>query len=91
MGYVAKVKEWIALGIIYLVPLPFCLYSLGGDLFNAAKISYFIKLFFVFWAIAFIAGIFIIRREFLARKTVLKMMPQDEELFDVYVEEYCRV
>jgi hypothetical protein len=91
MGIVGKFKEWIAIGIIYIVPLPFCLYSFGGDLYNATRISFFIQLFFVFWILALVGGLFIVRKEFLARKTVLKMMSQEEEMFDVYVNEYCRV
>lgn len=48
MGYIAKIKEWMALGIIYLIPLPFAVFALGGDIVNASKLAILFQLFIVF-------------------------------------------
>ena len=91
MGISEKVKEWIAIGIIYFIPLPVWIYGLGGNIYNAAKVSVFVQLLIVFWIISLIFGYFIIRKEFLARKTVKKMVSEDDPLFDVYVNYFSRL
>ena len=45
----------------------------------------------VFWIVSLIFGYFIIRKEFLARKTVKKMVSEDDPLFDVYVNYFSRL
>ena len=91
MGISEKVKEWIAIGIIYFIPLPIWIYGLGGNIYNAAKVSVFVQLLIVFWILAIIFGYFIIRKEFLARKTVKKMVSEEDPLFDVYVNYFSRL
>ena len=91
MGISEKVKEWIAIGIVYFIPLPIWIYGLGGNIYNAAKVSVFVQLLIVFWILALIFGYFIIRKEFLARKTVKKMVSEEDPLFDVYVNYFSRL
>ena len=91
MGISEKVKEWIAIGAIYFIPLPIWIYGLGGNIYNAAKVSVFVQLLIVFWILAIIFGYFIIRKEFLARKTVKKMVSEEDPLFDVYVNYFSRL
>lgn len=91
MGISEKIKEWIALGIIYLIPLPIWIYGLGGNIYNAAKVSIFVQLLIVFWIVSLIFGYFLIRKEFLARKTVKKMVSEDDPLFDVYVNFFSKL
>ena len=91
MGISEKVKEWIAIGAIYFIPLPIWIYGLGGNIYNAAKVSVFVQLLIVFWILAIIFGYFIIRKEFLARKTVKKMVSEDDPLFDVYVNYFSKL
>ena len=91
MGISEKVKEWIAIGIIYFIPLPVWIYGLGGNIYNAAKVSVFVQLLIVFWIVSLIFGYFIIRKESLARKTVKKMVSEDDPLFDVYVNYFSRL
>ncbi|WP_407393554.1 toll/interleukin-1 receptor domain-containing protein [Methanobrevibacter sp.] len=94
MGFVAKVKEWMALGIVFFIPLIFLFMNMGDPMpmyTHASQMGLSINLFLVFWILAFIIGIFIIRKEFLARKTVLDLMPPEEELFDNLVEQYINV
>ena len=91
MGIIERMKEWIAIGIIYLIPLLFWIYGLGGNVYNAAKVSMFIQLFIVFYILSLIFGLLIIRKEFLARKTVKKMVDEDDKLFDVYVDYFSRL
>ena len=91
MGISEKVKEWIAIGAIYFIPLPIWIYGLGGNIYNAAKVSVFVQLLIVFWILALIFGYFIIRKEFLARKTVKKMVSEEDPLFDVYVNYFSRL
>lgn len=93
MGYVAKMKEWILLGIIYIIPLfLFNYFIVSGQIFrHAQQLSLSIYLFIIMWVVALIVGIFIFRKEFLARKTVLNIMSPDDELFEDLVEEYSRI
>ena len=91
MGIIERMKEWIAIGIIYLIPLLFWIYGLGGNVYNAAKVSMFIQLFIAFYILSLIFGLLIIRKEFLARKTVKKMVDEDDKLFDVYVDYFSRL
>ncbi|WP_298501150.1 toll/interleukin-1 receptor domain-containing protein [uncultured Methanobrevibacter sp.] len=95
MGYVAKEKEWLAWGVILFIPLILLLWAFGldnGETFrHAGIVGNSMILFFIFWALAFIIGVFFVRKEFLARKTVLSMMPQNDERYESLVEEYMRI
>lgn len=91
MGIKEKIKEWIAIGAIYFIPLPFWIYGFGGNVYNAATVSTFIQLLKVFWIVGLIFGYFLIRKEFLARKTVKKMVSEDDPLFDVYVKYFSKL
>ena len=45
----------------------------------------------MFWIVGLIFGYFIVRKEFLARKTVKNMVSEKDPLFDVYVDYFSRV
>ena len=94
MGYIARVKEWIALGIVFFIPIIILLMNSFDPAPIYQHVSQFnlsINLYLLFWLLAFIIGIFIIRKEFLARKTVLDFIPPEEEIFDNLVEQYTNV
>lgn len=94
MGFVAKVKDWIILGVIYLIPLIlfFSYFSSDVPVFKmATQVGAVITLFCIFWLLALVIGIFVIRKEFLARKSVLGIMSPDDEMFESLVEEYSRL
>lgn len=94
MGYIAKVKEWIALGAVYFIPLVIFIAYMTSDspVFKmATQVGASISLFTIFWLLALVIGIFVIRKEFLARKSVLGIMSPDDEMFESLVEEYSRL
>ena len=92
MGFIAKVKEWIALGAVYFMPLVLFMLNMGQPVFMGAyKIGFIVDLFLIFWVLALVIGFFIIRKEFLARKTVLEIMDPKDELFENLVEEYTKM
>jgi uncharacterized membrane protein (Fun14 family) len=66
--------------------------NMGQPVFKGAyKIGFIVDLFLIFWVLALVIGFFIIRKEFLARKTVLEIMDPKDELFDNLVEEYTKM
>lgn len=92
MGFIAKVKEWIAVGAIYFSPFVLFMLNARQPMFmNPQRSGLIINLFLIFWLLAIVIGLFIIRKEFLARKTVVGIMDPKEELFDNLVEEYIKM
>lgn len=94
MGYIAKVKDWIGWGVIFFIALILLLWVFSldnGVIFKHANLlNKAVTLFLIFWALALILGFFI-RKEFLARKTVLSLTSQNDEMFEKLVEEYSRL
>ncbi|WP_298499608.1 toll/interleukin-1 receptor domain-containing protein [uncultured Methanobrevibacter sp.] len=91
MGIGASKKLWALMGLLYLVPSLMC-FILYFQILNYLFISYplfrmFNIIFLIFWAIAIIHG-FVIRNEFLTRKSVLRFTISDDDLFNYLYDEY---
>lgn len=95
MGYIANVKEWMGWGVILFIPLILLVWAFGLDggiaFKHAGVINNAFTLFVIFWVIAIIIGFVFVRKEFLARKTVLSFMSPNDEMFESLVEEYSRM
>ena len=94
MGFVAKVRDWIILGAIYLISFVLLMSYFLSDtpVFKiATQMGAAMSLYTIFWLLALVIGIFFIRKEFLARKTVLGIMSPNDEMFESLVEEYSRL
>lgn len=94
MGIVASVNLWKLAGLIYIIPTIVCIifyFQIWGILFLFYPVFIlFLILFIVFWILAIIHG-FIIRNDFLTRRSVLRMISADDELFQELVEEYSQI
>lgn len=94
MGLVANKKLWTLMGFIYLIPTIMYLliyFQLLGMLFTLYPIlSLFGYIFFIFWALTIIHG-FVIRNEFLTRKSILRFTLSDEKLFEYLYDEYIQI
>lgn len=91
MGISASKKLWATMGLLYMVPLLMC-FILYFQILDYLYISYpllkmFIVVFAIFWILAVIHG-FVIRNEFLTRKSVLRFTTSDEDLFKYLYDEY---
>ena len=94
MGITASKKLWVLMGFLYLIPTIMCLayfFQILGFLFIFYPIFImFCAIYIIFWILAIIHG-FVIRNEFLTRKSVLRFISSDEELFKYLYEEYLQV
>lgn len=94
MGISASKKIWVLMGLVYLIPTLMCFIIYFGILdllFLLYPMMVLFSLIFVlFWALAIIHG-FVIRNEFLTRKSVLRFTFSDEEMFKYLYEEYLQV
>ena len=94
MGIVAAKKLWVVMGLLYLIPTVMCLiiyFNVLGSLFLVYPMFVlFGVLFIMFWAIAIIHG-FVIRNEFLTRKSVLRFTSSDDDLFEYLYDEYIQL
>lgn len=94
MGSKVKKQLWIITGIIYLIPLFLMLLVTFGvfgptyRIHSLSSMSFYMLI--IYWIIAII-HMLIIRKEFLARKTVLDLMNEEEPLFDQLVEQYSKI
>ena len=50
----------------------------------------FLYIFIIFWILAIIHG-FLIRNEFLTRKSVLRVMSSDDKMFNELLDEYSQI
>ncbi len=92
MGVVAKIREWLIYGLICIVPV-ILLFLYTGSPVNyqlAPKIRTMMIVWVILWGLSIVYGFFI-RKEFLARKTVLNLMSKDDSLFEDLVKEYARM
>ena len=91
MGIVSSKNIWILFGLIYLIPTVMC-FVFYFQILDYLFIFYpmlmlFLVLFIIFWIITIIHG-FLIRNEFLTRRSVLSFMSLDDELFEYLYDEY---
>lgn len=94
MGLTSHKKLWTLMGLIYLIPSIIILlleFQTINFLFIMHPIlNLFILLFAMLWIIDIIHG-FIIRNEFLTRKSILRFTFSDEKLFEYLYEEYIQI
>lgn len=94
MGIVSSVNLWKLAGLIYLIPTIACIifyFQIWGILFLFYPVFVaFLILFIIFWILAIIHG-FVIRNEFLTRRSVLRVMSADDELFQELIDEYSQI
>ncbi len=94
MGITAGKKRWVLMGLLYFIPELMSLmlgFSILGLLFlNYPMYKMFVVIFIIFWILAIIHG-FVIRNEFLTRKSVLRLTSSDEEIFKYLYEEYIQI
>lgn len=94
MGIIAGKKRWVLMGLLYFIPELMCL-ILYFNVLNLLFLYYpmfrmFEVMFVIFWILAIIHG-FVIRNEFLTRKSVLRLTSSDEEIFNYLYEEYIQI
>lgn len=94
MGLSSSKKLWTLMGIVYLIPTLMCLmiyFGVFGFLFvEYPMLVLFSVIFILFWILAFIHG-WLIRNEYLTRKSVLKFTSSDDELFEYLYDEYSQL
>ena len=94
MGLIADRNLWKIAGIIYLIPSIFCIifyFQIWGLLFIFYPVFVtFLYIFIIFWILAIIHG-FLIRNEFLTRKSVLRVMSSDDKMFNELLDEYSQI
>ncbi|MEE0943391.1 MAG: toll/interleukin-1 receptor domain-containing protein [Methanobrevibacter sp.] len=92
MGLTSKIKRITIEGVICLVPLILYLYFLvnGGIAYGLNERVICMAVILALLIINFIYAL-LMRDEFLLRKSVLKIMSDDEDLFDDLLDEYSRI
>ena len=94
MGLIGNRNLWKIMGLVYLIPTIMCLilyYQIWDHLFILYPIFIqFLGLFIIFWILAIIHG-FLIRNEFLTRRSVLRLTSSDDEMFEALLDEYSQV
>ncbi len=94
MGIIAGIRKWVLMGLLYFIPTLMCLilyFEVLGSLFlRYPMFRMFEVLFVIFWILAIIHG-FVIKNEFLTRKSVLRLTSSDEEIFNYLYEEYLQI
>lgn len=94
MGLTSNKKLWTLMGLVYLIPTIIYLMirlSILNYLFVLySMMSLFRSIFVIFWILAIIHG-FVIRNEYLTRKSVLRFTSADKDLFNYLYDEYLRL
>ena len=94
MGLIVNKNLWKIMGLVYFIPTAICLmlyFQVMDHLFILYPIFIqFAALFIIFWILAITHG-FLIRNEFLTRRSVLKVMSADDEMFDALLAEYSQI
>ena len=94
MGIISSVNFWKLAGLIYIIPSIACIifyFQIWGILFLFYPVFIlFAILFVIFWILAIIHG-FIIRNDFLTRRSVLRLTSADDELFHELIDEYSEI
>lgn len=94
MGISSSKKSWAVMGLLYIIPTLVCL-MIYFQILNFLFLLYpmfvlFGMIFIIFWILAIIHG-FVIRNEFLTRKSVLRFTSLDEEIFEYLYDEYVQL
>ncbi len=90
MGLSAKMKKVTIEGLICIVPLLLMIfyYFIGGmGIYNLAEITLAQRFIIILWVISLIY-VFLIRKEYSFRKSVMKSVSDDKELFSALIDEY---
>ncbi|WP_298502234.1 toll/interleukin-1 receptor domain-containing protein [uncultured Methanobrevibacter sp.] len=90
MGYSSRMKKLVKQGVLCLIPLVFYVNMFFfGPYFIEAR---FIQAIFIIllWIVSLVY-FFIIRKEYLFRKTIIKSVSDDNKLFDALINEYGNV
>lgn len=94
MGLIGNNNLWKIVGFLYLIPSIVCTifyFEIWGILFLFYPVFIvFLSVFIVFWILALIHG-FLIRNEFLTRKSVLRVMSSDDKMFEALLDEYSQI
>ena len=94
MGIIAGIRRWVLMGVLYFIPTLMSLilyFEVLGSLFlRYPMFRMFEVMFVIFWILAIIHG-FVIKNEFLTRKSVLRLTSSDEEIFNYLYEEYLQI
>ncbi|MDO5814513.1 MAG: toll/interleukin-1 receptor domain-containing protein [Methanobrevibacter sp.] len=94
MGMSSNKKLWTLMGLVYLIPTIMYLvikFGIWGYLFvYYDMLALFGEIFIIFWILAIIHG-FVIRNEYLTRKSVLRFTSADKDLFKYLYDEYLRL
>lgn len=94
MGLIANKNLWKLAGFIYLIPSIFCVifyFQIWGILFIFYPVFLtFLFIFIIFWVLAAVHGL-LIRNEFLTRKSVLRVMSSDDQMFKELIDEYSQI
>ena len=94
MGINTGKKLWALMGFVYSIPTLMCLIIYFGILdmlfLLYPMLVLFSLIFIMFWILAIIHG-FVIRNEFLTRKSVLRFTSSNEEIFEYLYDEYMQI
>lgn len=94
MGINTGKKLWALMGFVYFIPTLMCLIIYFGILdmlfLLYPMLVLFSLIFIMFWILAIIHG-FVIRNEFLTRKSVLRFTSSNEEIFEYLYDEYMQI
>lgn len=93
MGIVGNENLWKITGFLYLIPSVICLifyFQFWGFLFLFYPIFIiFLGLFITFWILAIIHGM-LIRNEFLTKKSILRLLTSNRELYEGLLRQYSK-
>lgn len=89
MGLTAKMKKVTIEGVICIVPLLLLIYYyfIGGGVYNYMEM-YIAGIFLIILWIISIIYVILIRKDYSFRKSVMKSVGDDDELFAALIEEY---
>ena len=92
MGLSSKMKELAIEGAICLVPLALYIYYkfTGSFIFNLAEVEVAVYFIIILWIIALIY-VFLIRKDYALRKTIIGSVSDDKELLNALIDEYMDV
>jgi hypothetical protein len=93
MGILGNVNMWKVAGFIYLIPSVVCVilfFQIWGLLFLFYPVFLtFLGLFFIFWILAFAHGWFV-RNDFLTKKSILRLLSSNPEVYQGLIEQYSK-
>ena len=89
MGLSARMKKLTIQGVISIVPIFIMMFFYFSDrgLFTLPNIVLAQRFLIIFWIISFIY-VLIVRKDYSFRKSVMKSVSDDDELFGALIDEY---